>query len=96
MKYRVHRLDLKMTKDQHTLERFLNDLEGEANSLYHLGHVDLCEGNYPTAQDRYQQALSIYRADGRRQGEADSLLVIGIIHEEKRSVAHSANTCGSL
>ena len=29
MKYRVHRFDIDMTKDQGKLERFLNDLEGE-------------------------------------------------------------------
>ena len=29
MKYRVHRFDLRMTKDQSNLERFLNSLEGE-------------------------------------------------------------------
>jgi hypothetical protein len=29
MKYRVHRLDIKMTGDQSKLEQFLNSLEGE-------------------------------------------------------------------
>ena len=29
MKYRVHRLDVKMTSDQSKLEQFLNSLEGE-------------------------------------------------------------------
>ena len=29
MKYRVHRLDLRMTSDQSKLEQFLNSLEGE-------------------------------------------------------------------
>jgi hypothetical protein len=29
MKYRVHRFDLSMTRDQHKLEQFLNSLEGE-------------------------------------------------------------------
>ncbi len=29
MKYRVHRFDLSMTKDQSRLEQFLNNLEGE-------------------------------------------------------------------
>ncbi|MFL7807646.1 MAG: hypothetical protein ACK2VD_20895 [Anaerolineae bacterium] len=29
MSYRVHRFDLKMTRDQHRLEQFLNSLEGE-------------------------------------------------------------------
>jgi hypothetical protein len=28
-KYRIHRFDLKMTKDQSKLELFLNSLEGE-------------------------------------------------------------------
>jgi hypothetical protein len=28
-KYRVHRFDLKMTRDQNKLEQFLNNLEGE-------------------------------------------------------------------
>lgn len=28
-KYRVHRFDLKMTRDQDKLEQFLNNLEGE-------------------------------------------------------------------
>lgn len=28
-KYRVHRFDLKMTRDQSKLEQFLNSLEGE-------------------------------------------------------------------
>jgi hypothetical protein len=30
MKYRVHRLDIKMTGDQRRLEQFLNGLKGEA------------------------------------------------------------------
>lgn len=29
MKYKVHRFDIKMTKDQGKLEQFLNSLEGE-------------------------------------------------------------------
>ena len=29
MKYKVHRFDIKMTKDQDKLELFLNSLEGE-------------------------------------------------------------------
>ena len=29
MKYRVHRFDIDMTKDQSKLEQFLNDLNGE-------------------------------------------------------------------
>jgi len=29
MKYRVHRVDIKMTRDQSKLEQFLNGLEGE-------------------------------------------------------------------
>ena len=29
MKYRVHRLDMKMTSDQDKLEQFLQNLEGE-------------------------------------------------------------------
>ena len=29
MKYRVHRLEIDMTKDQDKLEQFLNNLEGE-------------------------------------------------------------------
>jgi hypothetical protein len=29
MKYRVHRFDLSMTRDQRNLEQFLNSLEGE-------------------------------------------------------------------
>ncbi len=29
MKYRAHRFDLSMTRDQHKLEDFLNNLEGE-------------------------------------------------------------------
>jgi hypothetical protein len=31
--YRVHRFDLKMTKDAGNLERFLNSLEGEVVSV---------------------------------------------------------------
>lgn len=33
MKYRVHRFDLDMTKDQSKLEQFLNSLEGEVVSI---------------------------------------------------------------
>jgi hypothetical protein len=33
MKYRVHRFDIKMTTDQHRLEQFLNDLEGEVVAI---------------------------------------------------------------
>jgi hypothetical protein len=29
MKYKVHRFDIKMTRDQSKLEQFLNSLEGE-------------------------------------------------------------------
>lgn len=29
MKYRVHRFEIRMTRDQHKLEDFLNKLEGE-------------------------------------------------------------------
>ncbi len=33
MKYRVHRFDIKMTKDQGKLEQFLNSLEGEVKAI---------------------------------------------------------------
>jgi len=33
MKYRVHRFDIKMGKDQGKLEQFLNNLEGEVVSI---------------------------------------------------------------
>ena len=32
MKYRVHRFNVRMTRDQGNLERFLNSLEGEVIS----------------------------------------------------------------
>jgi len=32
-KYRVHRFDLSMTRDQHKLEDFLNQLEGEVIAI---------------------------------------------------------------
>ena len=46
MKYRVHRLKIRMTEDQRKLEEFLNSLEGEIISIIpnvcHIGfvHVD--------------------------------------------------------
>lgn len=33
MKYKVHRLDIKMDKEQDKLEQFLNDLKGEIVSI---------------------------------------------------------------
>lgn len=33
MKYRVHRFDIRMTKDQGKLEQFLNSLEGEVKAI---------------------------------------------------------------
>jgi len=33
MKYRVHRFDINMEKDQQLLERFLNSLKGEVVSI---------------------------------------------------------------
>jgi hypothetical protein len=33
MKYRVHRFDIKMTRDQSRLEQFLNSLEGEVVAI---------------------------------------------------------------
>jgi hypothetical protein len=33
MRYRVHRFDLDMAKDQRALEQFLNDLEGEVVAI---------------------------------------------------------------
>lgn len=33
MKYKVHRFDMKMTRDGDNLERFLNSLEGEVVSI---------------------------------------------------------------
>jgi len=33
MKYKVHRFDIKMTKDQGKLEQFLNSLEGEVIAI---------------------------------------------------------------
>ena len=32
-KYRVHRFDIKMTRDQTRLEQFLNSLEGEITAI---------------------------------------------------------------
>ncbi len=31
--YRVHRFNIRMTKDQHKLENFLNNLEGEVVAI---------------------------------------------------------------
>jgi hypothetical protein len=33
MRYRVHRFDIDMTKDQRKLEQFLNNLEGEVAAI---------------------------------------------------------------
>jgi hypothetical protein len=33
MKYKVHQVDIKMTRDQAKLEQFLNNLEGEIVSI---------------------------------------------------------------
>jgi hypothetical protein len=33
MRYRVHRFDIKMTRDQSKLEQFLNSLEGEVIAI---------------------------------------------------------------
>lgn len=33
MRYRVHRLNIKMTQDQNNLEQFLNSLEGEVAAI---------------------------------------------------------------
>ena len=33
MKYKVHRLEIKMENDQNKLEQFLNNLEGEVVSI---------------------------------------------------------------
>lgn len=33
MKYRVHRFDVDMTKDQRKLEQFLNSLDGEVAAI---------------------------------------------------------------
>jgi hypothetical protein len=33
MRYRVHRFDIEMTKDQSRLEQFLNNLDGEVVSI---------------------------------------------------------------
>ena len=33
MKYRVHRFDVRMTKDQAKLEQFLNNLDGEVIAI---------------------------------------------------------------
>jgi len=33
MKYKVHRFDIRMTKDQDRLEQFLNSLEGEVVAI---------------------------------------------------------------
>ena len=33
MKYKVHRFDLRMTTDQHALEKFLNGLAGEVVAI---------------------------------------------------------------
>ena len=33
MKYRVHRFDINMTRDQSKLEQFLNSLEGEVVAI---------------------------------------------------------------
>ena len=33
MRYRVHRFDIDMTKDQRALEQFLNNLEGEVVAI---------------------------------------------------------------
>jgi hypothetical protein len=33
MKYKVHRFELRMTVDQHALEKFLNQLEGEVVAI---------------------------------------------------------------
>jgi hypothetical protein len=33
MKYRVHRFDIRMTKEQDKLEHFLNSLEGEVVAI---------------------------------------------------------------
>jgi len=39
MKYRVHRLDISMTRDQVKLEQFLNNLDGEVIAIIPNIHI---------------------------------------------------------
>ena len=44
-RYKVHRFDLKMTKDQERLEKFLNSLKGEIVSVIpNSNPIFLCYG----------------------------------------------------
>lgn len=44
MKYRVHRMDIDLEKDQAKLEQFLNDLKGEVVSIIpHIAKTTLAQ-----------------------------------------------------
>ena len=44
MKYRVHRFEIDMNKDQNRLEQFLNNLDGEVVSIIPIVHPKFTPG----------------------------------------------------
>jgi hypothetical protein len=47
--YRVHRFDLRMTRDQEKLERYLNNLEGEIIAI--IPNVTVTPGSWASRVD---------------------------------------------
>lgn len=61
------------------LSQRVGDLEGEADALTRLGTIETRLFQIRSARERYQQAATLYRRLGKRQGQAAVLLNSGLL-----------------
>jgi tetratricopeptide (TPR) repeat protein len=68
------------------------DSNGVATELFGLARIDRHKGDFASAIDLYQHALSVYREFGNRSGVVDALNGIGLIQWEQGDPAHAKIT----
>jgi tetratricopeptide (TPR) repeat protein len=56
--------------------------QAEADRLLHQGVQEFQTGQFREALQSWEQALQIYREINNRQGEANTLAVLGIVYQD--------------
>lgn len=66
-----------------SLQRDMNDRQGQSLALTNLGHIAKARGNLPEAEEYFREALNISDAENNTQGRATNIMYLGQVAQAR-------------